>query len=161
MDSTAQHSESLPPGPQGPLPHCQQTRHRKQGPCWPLGCLEMPSSCSRARWALTKYASMGCSEGSVRKKQKHLAPRMAWGGNNCKQSRSWLALLSPRWVWRGDCRGQLLGFIPSWLLIPGCWVTTCGRADVCPVNVRPLHLSPLVPTPSTGFIDSFIDDAGA
>ena len=77
-------------------------RHRKQGPCLPLGCLEMPSTCSHARWALTKYASMGCSEGSVRKKQKHLAPRMAWGGNNCKRSRSWLALLSPRWNGSGE-----------------------------------------------------------
>lgn len=78
-----------------------------------------------------------------------------------KQELAGTAQPQVKWVWRGDCRGQLLGFIPSWLLIPGFWVTTCGRADVCPVNVRPLHLSPLVPTPSTGFIDSFIDDAGA
>jgi hypothetical protein len=56
----------------------------------PLSCLEMPTP---ARWALTKYASMECPEGSIRKTQKHLVPGMVWGRNNCKQSRSWLAWL--------------------------------------------------------------------
>lgn len=46
----------------------------------------MPSTCSHARWALTEYASMGCPEGSIRKKQKHLAPRMAWVGTTASKA---------------------------------------------------------------------------
>lgn len=39
-----------------------------------------------------KYASRRCPKGSIGKKQEHLAPRHQGVGNNCKQSRSWLAL---------------------------------------------------------------------
>lgn len=38
-------------------------RHRKQGLRQPPGGLELPSPCSPARWALTKYASIGVSRG--------------------------------------------------------------------------------------------------
>lgn len=159
--TTCRKYTSWPPG----APHTLSAdrRHRKQGPCQALGCLELPSTCSHARWALTKYASIGYPEGLIRKQQKHLAPRMAWGRNNCKQSRGRLALLCPGRNGSGEetAAGRLLGFIPSWLLIPRCWVTTCGGADVCPLDVWPLPLSPSVPAPSTGFIDSFIDDVGA
>lgn len=86
---------------------------------------------------------------------------MGWKQLQAKQGPAGMAPPWAKCVWRKDSEGRLLGFILSWLLIPGCWVVTCSRTDVCPVDVRPLNLSPSVPTPSTGFIDSFIDDAGA
>lgn len=115
----AQHAENIPPGPPGPLAHCQQTGDTETGPMPASGPLGDVTSCSRARWALTKYASMGCPEGSIRKKQKHLAPRMSWGGNNCRQSRSRLALLHCGCSRSGEeaVEGRLWGFIARWLLI--------------------------------------------
>lgn len=51
---------------------------------------------------------------------------MARSRNNCKPSMSRLALLYPGYPRSGEgiAKGRLRDFLPSWLLIPGCWAMT-------------------------------------
>lgn len=67
-----------------------------------------------------KYASRGCPKGSIRKKQEHLASRHQGVGNNCKQSRSWLALphTEPGGSGEETAGGQVLRLYPQPVIDP-------------------------------------------
>lgn len=112
----------------------------------------------------TKYASQAVQKDSARKKQKHLAPKMPWsrGTTASKAGAGWHCPTLGS-VGLGRRLQQAGSEALSWalLLIRQHWVTTRGRADGCPVDEPQPRLNLSKPAPSTGFIDSSIDNARA